>query len=62
MVCISTSGLFWPHPDLCEGDIIYSRTLGQDFIIINSEKIAHILADQRSSNYSDRPHSPIYRM
>ncbi|KIM68462.1 hypothetical protein SCLCIDRAFT_105429 [Scleroderma citrinum Foug A] len=44
------------------GDVVYSRTLGQDFVIVNSERIARILADQRSSNYSDRPPSPIYRI
>lgn len=43
------------------GDIAYSRIFGQDFIIVNSERIAQILAD-RSSTYSDRPHSPLYRM
>jgi len=58
----STSCLTWLHAYICEGDIVYSRILGQDFVIVNSESIARILADQRSSNYSDRPHSPIYRM
>ncbi|KIM68481.1 hypothetical protein SCLCIDRAFT_955299 [Scleroderma citrinum Foug A] len=43
------------------GDIAYSRIFGQDFIIVNSERIAQILAD-RSSTYSDRPHSPLYRI
>ncbi|KAL4072598.1 cytochrome P450 [Scleroderma yunnanense] len=44
------------------GDIVYSRTLGQDFVVVNSERIARLLADQRSSIYSDRPHSPLYRI
>ncbi|KAG6333943.1 hypothetical protein ID866_5140 [Astraeus odoratus] len=44
------------------GDIVYSRILGRDFLIVNSEKIARILADQRAPIYSDRPYSPIYRM
>ncbi|KAI6108178.1 cytochrome P450 [Pisolithus sp. B1] len=35
---------------------------GQDIIIVNSERMARLLADQRSSTYSDRPHSPIYRL
>lgn len=37
------------------GDIIYSRILNQDVIILNSEKIARALLEKRSSNYSDRP-------
>lgn len=38
-----------------EGDIVYSTILGQEFIIINSEELAHKLLDQRSGVYSDRP-------
>src|SRR6267154_2319508 len=37
------------------GDIIYSRILNQDIIILNSEKVARALLEQRSNNYSDRP-------
>ncbi|KAH7917591.1 cytochrome P450 [Leucogyrophana mollusca] len=37
------------------GGIVYSRLLGQDFIIINDEKIARALLDQRGAIYSDRP-------
>ncbi|OJA18950.1 hypothetical protein AZE42_09771 [Rhizopogon vesiculosus] len=37
------------------GDIIYSRILNQNVIILNSEKVARALLEQRSSNYSDRP-------
>ncbi|KAI6003407.1 cytochrome P450, partial [Pisolithus marmoratus] len=44
------------------GDIVYTRTLGQDIIIVNSEKIARILADGRSEIYSDRYRSSIYRL
>ncbi|KAI6128866.1 cytochrome P450 [Pisolithus croceorrhizus] len=44
------------------GDIVYSRIFGQDIVIVNSERMARLLADQRSSIYSDRPHSPIYRL
>ncbi|KAL4072603.1 cytochrome P450 [Scleroderma yunnanense] len=44
------------------GDIVYSRIFGQDFIIVNSERVGRILADQRSSIYSDRPQSPLYRI
>ncbi|KAF8549581.1 cytochrome P450 [Imleria badia] len=40
----------------CAGDIVHSRLLGKDIIIINSEKIARDLLDNRSSNNSDRPH------
>ncbi|KAF8128593.1 cytochrome P450 [Boletus edulis] len=38
------------------GDLIYSRLLGRDIIIINSEKIARDLLEDRSTNYSDRPY------
>ncbi|KAG6333948.1 hypothetical protein ID866_5145 [Astraeus odoratus] len=44
------------------GDIMYCHIFGQDFVIINSEKTARLLADQRSSIYSNRPQSPLYRI
>lgn len=44
------------------GEIVYSRIFGQDIIIVNSEKMARILAEKRSTIYSDRPHSPLYRL
>ncbi|EGO24745.1 hypothetical protein SERLADRAFT_449501 [Serpula lacrymans var. lacrymans S7.9] len=37
------------------GDIIYSRLLNQEIIVINSEKVARDLLDHRSGNFSDRP-------
>ncbi|KAG1747528.1 cytochrome P450 [Suillus occidentalis] len=37
------------------GDLIRVRLMGQEFVIINSEKIARALLDQRSAIYSDRP-------
>ncbi|KAH7909186.1 cytochrome P450 [Hygrophoropsis aurantiaca] len=37
------------------GEIVYSRLLGQDYIIINSARVAKALLDQRSSKYSGRP-------
>ncbi|KAG1843825.1 cytochrome P450 [Suillus subalutaceus] len=37
------------------GDLIYFRLLGFDFIVVNSEKVARALMDQRSAIYSDRP-------
>ncbi|KAF9237857.1 cytochrome P450 [Melanogaster broomeanus] len=37
------------------GDLVYSRLFNQDIIIINSEKIAKDLLEDRSHNYSDRP-------
>ena len=52
----------WLITSLYAGDIVYSRIFGQDFLIVNSERIARILADQRSTIYSNRPHSPLYRM
>ncbi|KAF9238509.1 cytochrome P450 [Melanogaster broomeanus] len=38
------------------GGIVYSTLLGQEFIIINSAKVAHELLDQRAAIYSDRPY------
>ncbi|KAH7930184.1 cytochrome P450 [Leucogyrophana mollusca] len=38
------------------GDLVYSNVLGQDFIVINSEKVARELLEQRSAIYSDRPY------
>ncbi|KAH7919739.1 cytochrome P450 [Leucogyrophana mollusca] len=36
------------------GDLVYSRLLNLDIIIINSEKVAKELLEHRSHNYSDR--------
>ncbi|KAI6042970.1 cytochrome P450 [Pisolithus marmoratus] len=44
------------------GDIVYTLTLGQAVIIMNSEKTARMLADGRSEIYSDRYQSPLNRM
>ena len=38
------------------GDIVHSRLFGKDIIILNSEKIAQDLLENRSGNYSDRPY------
>jgi hypothetical protein len=38
------------------GDIVHSRLLGKDIIIINSEEIARDLLENQSSNNSDRPY------
>jgi hypothetical protein len=37
------------------GDVVYTRLLSLDNIIINSEQVARDLLDHRSQNYSDRP-------
>ncbi|KAH7931402.1 cytochrome P450 [Leucogyrophana mollusca] len=44
------------------GDIVYSSLLGQDYIIINSVKVARDLLEQRSSIYSDRLTSTLYKL
>ncbi|KAH7903962.1 hypothetical protein BJ138DRAFT_1019801 [Hygrophoropsis aurantiaca] len=44
------------------GDIVYSSLLGQDYIVINSVKVAKALLEQRSSIYSDRLSSPLYEL
>ncbi|KAI6039239.1 hypothetical protein EDC04DRAFT_2505196, partial [Pisolithus marmoratus] len=40
-------------------DLIYTRTLGQDIVVVNSKKTARLLADGRSEIYSDHYRSPI---
>ena len=42
--------------DIHAGDLVYSRLLGKDIIIISSEKLAKDLLENRSRNYSDRPY------
>ncbi|KAF8838805.1 cytochrome P450 [Paxillus ammoniavirescens] len=44
------------------GDIVHTQILGQDMVVINSEKVARILGDQRGTVYADRPKSALYRM
>ncbi|EIW74018.1 cytochrome P450 [Coniophora puteana RWD-64-598 SS2] len=41
-----------------KGDIMYCRILGQDVIVLISEKVAQDLLNQWSSNYSDRIEMP----
>ena len=40
---------------LVAGDIVYTRALGQEIIILNSEELAIALLEKRSDKYSDRP-------
>jgi hypothetical protein len=42
--------------DIRAGDLVYSRLLGKDIIILNSENVAKELLENRSKNYSDRPY------
>ncbi|KAI6098051.1 cytochrome P450 [Pisolithus croceorrhizus] len=44
------------------GDIVYARILGQDIIILNSEKTSRILAEGRSAIYSGRYRSPLFKI
>lgn len=44
------------------GDVVYFKIFGQDFVVVNSEETARLLADKRSTIYSDRPHSPVYSL
>ena len=37
------------------GDLVYTRLLNQEVIVINSEEVAKDLLERRSYNYSDRP-------
>ena len=41
--------------DCQTGDIVYTRVLGQDIIVLNSEQVAVALLEKRSQKYSDRP-------
>ncbi|KAI6159796.1 cytochrome P450 [Pisolithus thermaeus] len=43
------------------GEIVYTRTLGQDIIIVNSEKTSRIMADGRSAIYSGPYRSPVLK-
>ncbi|OJA09869.1 hypothetical protein AZE42_06267 [Rhizopogon vesiculosus] len=49
----------WGHQ---YGDVIYSQLLGQDYIIVGSEKVARTLSDTRSAVYADRPILSIYEL
>lgn len=42
------------HPCVL-GEIVSCKVLGQTFIILNSDRVAKALLDQRSNIYSDRP-------
>ncbi|KAH7903642.1 cytochrome P450 [Hygrophoropsis aurantiaca] len=44
------------------GDLVYSRVLNLDIIVINSEDVAKELLDKRSHNYSDRPLWPVNQL
>ncbi|KAH7919454.1 cytochrome P450 [Leucogyrophana mollusca] len=44
------------------GDIVYSSLLGQDYIVINSVKVARDLLEQRSSISSGRPTPTLYKL
>ena len=37
------------------GDLVYTRLLNQEVIVLNSEEVAKDLLERRSYNYSDRP-------
>ncbi|KAG2069084.1 cytochrome P450 [Suillus decipiens] len=38
------------------GDLVFSRLLGQELVVINSQDVAEALMDKRSRIYSDRPY------
>ena len=42
--------------DVLTGDIVFARLFGKDIIILNSEKAAKDVLENRSKNYSDRPY------
>ncbi|KAG1875757.1 CyP450 monooxygenase [Suillus subluteus] len=55
------------HWERCEwkekyGPIVSCRLIGQTVVIINSERVARQLLDQRSAIYSDRPAGPVPKL
>ena len=44
------------------GDIVYTESLGQPMVFLNSLDAARELLDNRSGLYSDRPESPSLNM
>lgn len=44
------------------GDIVYLNILGKSIVLLNSERVANDLLDQRSTIYSDRPSLPFFDM
>lgn len=44
------------------GDILHAKLLGKDLIVVNSERVARALLEQRSTIYSDRPHIPTNKL
>ncbi|KAG1746225.1 cytochrome P450 [Suillus lakei] len=44
------------------GDVVYFRVLGQEYIVVNSEKVARMLSDTRSVVYADRPIFSVYKL
>ncbi|KAG1842006.1 cytochrome P450 [Suillus subalutaceus] len=45
----------YTHWGATYGELVYSRLLNQEIILINTEKVARDLLERRSNNYSDRP-------
>lgn len=45
----------YTHWGATYGELVYSRLLNQEIILINTEKVAKDLLERRSNNYSDRP-------
>ena len=54
-VGISSPPLPLAQYSISPGDLVYTRLLNQDVIVINSEDVAKDLLERRSRNYSDRP-------
>ncbi|KIJ97235.1 hypothetical protein K443DRAFT_257636 [Laccaria amethystina LaAM-08-1] len=44
------------------GDIIYFEALGQPYMVLGSLKRTNDILDKRSTNYSDRPSSPMLKL
>ncbi|KAG2147549.1 cytochrome P450 [Suillus clintonianus] len=45
----------YTHWGATYGELVYSRLLNQEIILINTEEVARDLLERRSNNYSDRP-------
>ena len=66
MVSSFPLSIFLPTSDVVHwsrsGDLIYLDAAGQPVVIINSQRVAAELLDQRATIYSDRPHNVVADM
>ena len=55
--CVDNSiGLYDMTLTILIGDLIYTRILDQEVVVINSQPVAQALLEKRSRIYADRPY------